>query len=122
MSYEMIKFDHSDHWSYRATLFAIEIIRWNKSPRLEDQTWNLYIYIDKGHPMYEEAKSWEDAFDCTIELHGGCTYLKQMGDHVKIGCDYAHWGDEATRVLMDMYKHPVYYDALELIERLNHGN
>lgn len=101
-----------EHCVNKGDNFEVEIIHWNmidketknKLPSavalMGDECWNVYVTINKGHPLYERMKDVEtdDYFGANdkfpFEFHCGITYVHNNGDNIKVGDDYMHYGDE----------------------------
>lgn len=116
--------------------FEVEIVHWNmidkeiknKLPSavalMDDECWNVYATINKGHQLYERMKDvktddYSDAMDnFPFNFHGGITFIHNNGDNIKVGDDWMHYGDEYFQKCEELPSE-VRIEAEELFEFLS---
>lgn len=121
--------------------FEVEIVHWHlyddetkaKLSKLtfdfgsDNECWNVYAIIYKGHPLYEKLSSLkDDEYNNAMDLfpfymHGGITFVKKNEDNIKLGDDWMHLGDEYFQKCKNLPSE-VRIEAEELFEFLsNYG-
>lgn len=112
---------------------AVRVVHWNRQGILDRgrciNSWNIYVYLFQHHAAFNRFTGITEqnyiSSDTVLDFHGGCTYFQRSWNsegrivRVKLGCDYAHYGDEqyedfATKE--DAWK--VFSDAQDLITQV----
>lgn len=92
---------------YRSENYVISVVGWGGYTALRgnDWCWNVYVTFNETHPYYEHPE--KAVYE--IPFHGGCTYDEKIEytpsrgiqydwqktlKALKVGCDYAHIGDD----------------------------
>jgi len=126
------KFSLRKIWGMKLENCNLEVVRWeHKIPKDMEYLlsggkyiWNIYCYIFPGHSLFNQSEK-EEIFDCPIEFHGGCTYVRwnrNFENEITCKCygnDYNHYGDEYLSNIQnieDNYK--LLNDVDDLINKL----
>ena len=124
--------------AFRSKNYVVTVVAWGGSNILNQQPewcWNVYVVFNDTHPYYENP---EKAVD-EIPFHGGCTYDEKIEytpaqgiqydwqkaiKSLKVGCDYAHLGDDWVKQFdpRDGVPSVIQNDVNEIIEFLGEQN
>lgn len=127
-----------EHCVNKGNDFEVEIVHWHlyddktkaELSKLmidmctENECWNVYATIKKGHSLYEKLSNLKDDEYCNamdkfpFEMHGGITYVENNGDNIKIGDDWMHYGDEYFQKCEELPSE-IRIEAEELFKFLN---
>lgn len=120
-----------ESWQKRGTNFLVEVYHYwegihDFAPGDGGHRWNVYAYIYPDHPhfaKFEGLSLYQDAAK-VLHLHLGATHISMpfyegKQTCVKVGSDYNHLHDDFTFVDSGG-DHPVFQDAQELFDQLQH--
>jgi hypothetical protein len=132
------QYKHKETWSRKGENFLIEVVRWETMTKevyeqLKKEhsidtgrfVWNVYCYLYKDHPKFNDSNT-EDIFDCPVQnLNCGCTYVNWArnsdGEVVckQYGSDYQHiWDDGFDKIEDPEDAYKVFNDAEDLFKEL----
>lgn len=103
MKQETLNLQKRHEWMWRGKTFGVVASCHQKSD--ESWTWCLYALVYDNHELFADPTPLIESYD----WHGGCTYDEKITNapargmryewqkersYFKIGCDYAHYGDD----------------------------
>lgn len=123
---------------YSEKTFGVEVVAWSTIVDVNFLTgkptygwnWNVYAHIFEEHPIYDDVEA-----ILSLPFHGGFSYdekftrtplrgiqydFQQEINYIKVGSDYAHYGDEHFRECLPSDGVPlsIQYDVHALVAAL----
>ena len=94
MNEKLKEWENMESWLKKGITFNVEVKRWSyTSNKILKNMWNIYVYYFRLDDDFDKVKENNDDL-LGYNFHGGITYHKVEDSFIRIGCDYAHAGDD----------------------------